>query len=191
MAPANLTPQFVKPENPFDTEGSFGSELRIRIIGPLRDAGWAAHFGTLQTALMARRSSARAIDRATLDFSRCTWADPLPLLTLTMALAEFVQNGGIAEVVLPGSDAPDLKARRLLRFLALEGFADQMLNVGICLRNAQANIITSQHIPELSDIDVPLRYADSHCISAWILKMPEDITEALDQIEGNYSPPCE
>jgi len=182
MAPTSSTCKAVSPENPFNTQESTGSEFRIRVSGSLRDAGWAAHFGTLQAAMAECKFNEKTIDRVALDLSLCTWADPLPLLTSTMALAVFVQQGGKAEILLPRPDSPGVKHKRLLRFIALEGFANQMLDLGISLKNALNPSIDSQQISEFAKIEVPLRYADSRCIPAWILSLSADMEEALGQI---------
>jgi hypothetical protein len=179
-------PEPVYPQNPFVTDTQ-GSKLTVWVSGSMRDDGWAAHFYELQIAMRERRFQSKCIDHVELDLSNCIWADPLPLLAFTMALGELVKQGGKATVVLPVSNQPEVEPKRLLRFMALEGFAGQMLDLGIAIKNSQYPNIDHPQIEEFAAIEVPLRYADSHCIPVWILHLSKDIKEAHDQIEKGIS----
>nr|VFJ59472.1 MAG: Phosphoribosyl transferase domain-containing protein [Candidatus Kentron sp. DK] len=158
--------------------------LRIAIPGGiLGDDGWAAHFGVLQDAMREGRFLSQTFTSVVLDLSRCIWADPLPLLAFTMALGEFVLQGkGAATVVLPESSTDSEKDKRatateydrLLKFLALDGFLEQMIGLGISLRNSQGSEITEGEIKKFEDAVVSLRYVNSQCIPALVLDLSKD-----------------
>lgn len=117
-----------RPNNPFRIRVKNGG-LHVRIADELHDAGWAAWFGSIQEALRLSRMGDEQFNRCLVDFQDCTWADPLPLLSLSISLLEFERNGGHVGIKLPPipaeQDRNPLDPRhKLLRFLAREGFMD-------------------------------------------------------------------
>ncbi|MBT8421316.1 MAG: hypothetical protein KJO08_10730, partial [Gammaproteobacteria bacterium] len=191
---SNQQTESVRPPNPFYTKWE-GEVLRIGIPGKiLGDDGWAAHFGAIQTAIRERSFQSNDIRSVVLDLSQCTWVDPLPLLAFTMAFGEFVLQGGKAAVVLPVSDHQADESRRLLQFLALEGFLEQMLKLEIFVKDSRDKEITEKEIKDFGDASVSLRYVNSQCIPALILELSEEeekytkdikeeINEQLDRAE--------
>lgn len=128
---------------PFETQWNEG-QLTLVAARDLNERSWAAWFGTIQAGLEKRQWHGRKIDMCVLDLSYCRWADPLPLLSLALSLADFEANGGVVRVLLlkrcselnrspsTSSEANErqrdcIVRERLLKFLAREGFLDLLV----------------------------------------------------------------
>lgn len=120
--------------------------LTLVAASDLNERSWAAWFGEVQAALDERQWNRVDIRVCVIDLRHCHWADPLPLLSLALSLANFEAKGGEVRVVLPGvsskpsviqhpDSGPDIHQRkslngeRLLKFMAREGFLDLLARV--------------------------------------------------------------
>lgn len=132
-----LRPPLPKPFEPDWTDGV----LTLVAASDLNERSWAAWFGSLQAGLEARQWQSQNIRSCQIDLRPCRWADPLPLLSLALSLANFEAKGGEVRVFLPeacpkpgeirpAGSGPDTRQRdclergRLVKFMAREGFLD-------------------------------------------------------------------
>ncbi len=107
----------------------------------LNERSWGAWFGELQAALDERQWKGHDIRVCVIDLRPCRWADPLPLLSLALSLANFEAKGGEVRLFLPETcpkpsviqradsgqnihQRECLDRERLLKFMAREGFLD-------------------------------------------------------------------
>lgn len=104
--------------------------LSLKASEDLCDRRWGAWFGEIQAALHQSKWKGQALDHCRIDLTACAWADPIPLLSLGIALAQFVQQGHGASLVLPtANDRQKSAQNRLLKFLAKEGFIELFRNI--------------------------------------------------------------
>lgn len=130
---------------PFDVRWTNGV-LTLVTASDLNERSWAAWFGDLQAGLDERQWQGQEIRTCEVDLRPCRWADPLPLLSLALSLANFEDKGGEVWVSLPetcpksgeiqvtdsGQDdfrRDCLERGRLLKFMAREGFLDLLTRV--------------------------------------------------------------
>ncbi len=67
----------------------------------LNDTSWGAWFGEIQSILRAGSHENRIFKKCRVDLSYCSWADPLPLLSLALTLSEYEETGGKVLIVFP------------------------------------------------------------------------------------------
>ena len=98
----------------------------------LDDTSWAAWFARYQAAFRQRvlgdNGQVKPFSRCRIDLRATAWADPSPLLSIALAIAEFVADGNIVTILLPSVPStakatPEPQAS-FLKFLAKEGFLD-------------------------------------------------------------------
>ena len=88
----------------------------------INDASWGAWFGPIQKALRLGHWNNSPFSHCHVDLSSYQWADPLPLMSLSISLAEFEQKGGSVTLNLPSNNSTEIKCKRLLKYMAREGF---------------------------------------------------------------------
>src|SRR3984957_16011387 len=175
--------------------------LRIQVASELSDAGWAAWFGPAQRALRTRIWNGEAIVHCNLDLTSTGWADPLPLMALAVALAEFEDDNHTVKVTLASADdATPQDQRRFLKFLAREGFTDILIFVRVrefpsklikqrVPRSTYVGeaVLTTGLIDTLEELNVPLAFERSTCLRAKLLWFGSitapDHSRALDDID--------
>jgi|GEM_PF-2167952 len=130
---------------PFDARWSDGV-LTLVAGSDLSERSWAAWFGDLQAGLDERNWQGKDIRTCVIDLQPCRWADPLPLLSLALSLANFETKGGEVQLFLPeacpkpgevrltdsgqdGLPRDRLEGGRLLKFMTREGFLDLLTKV--------------------------------------------------------------
>jgi len=130
---------------PFEAQWTDGV-LTLVVASDLNERSWAAWFGGLQASLDERQWQGQDIHTCVIDLRPCRWADPLPLLSLALSLANFEAKGGEVRLFLPeacpkpgeirpidsGQDDLQrdcLERGRLLKFIAREGFLDLLTRV--------------------------------------------------------------
>jgi hypothetical protein len=111
---------------PFDLAHNDGA-LYVAIRESLRDRQWAAYSGPIQRALQTREWRGMDVGALSIDFKKCTWADPLPLLYLLLIAQRFRDDGGSVRIILP---LPTKESGRFLKFLSQEGFLDCFRRIG-------------------------------------------------------------
>ena len=174
-----------------------GALLRIK-TQVLSDRIWASYFGEVERWLLCRDRLSLAELR--IDLRRCTWADPLPLLSLLLLSRRLIaDNTDVvwllrrsalpAETSVPnpiesiglGTIASHIRAAspagRLIRYLATDGYLEQAL-----LSKIKLVVTGNDEREEISDaaslskwIDLPdeLAYANATIIPVQILEVPE------------------
>lgn len=181
---------------PFQLERKGADELNVTISKDFGERVWGAWFGELQQALETCRWKSQPIVTLHVDFSFCRWADPLPLLSLSLALAGFESNGKAVRLTFPSDcaktaqevkdEAEDCRNRnRFLKFLAREGFLEllvrrQPVTPPACLaatkqplRNVTLgkNILKESDLTRLGELWAPLVFEESTCLPARLLNM--------------------
>lgn len=164
--------------------------LTLTVNEELSDASWGAWFAEVQHALREGRWKDQNFTHCHLDFRRCNWADPLPLLSIAISLSEFERGGGAVSLEFSPpaqneqlSDQRYLNHSRLLKFLAREGFLELLWKSAIEAvtgkpadgeaRGRQLVIgdepLTSQMLAELRELPVSLAFERSTCLPATML----------------------
>jgi hypothetical protein len=145
---------------PFETQWTDGT-LTLVVASDLNERSWAAWFGGLQASLDERQWQGQDIHTCVIDLRPCRWADPLPLLSLALSLANFEAKGGEVRLFLPeacpkpgeirpadsgqdGLQRDCLERGRLLKFLAREGFLDLLTRVQPMTRLDGASQLSQQ-----------------------------------------------
>ena len=73
--------------------------LKVIIGESLRDRAWAAYFGQIQQALYNKCwKGSNPVDKCLYDLSKCTWADPLPLLYLILSAFDLTENSSLKKL---------------------------------------------------------------------------------------------
>ena len=67
----------------------------------LNDTSWGAWFGEIQNILKSGYYQKRIFNQCHVDLSYCSWADPLPLLSLALSLSEYEETGGKVSMAFP------------------------------------------------------------------------------------------
>ena len=197
---------------PFEVLWSEGV-LTLRAASDLNERSWAAWFGGLQIGLDERQWRGQDILTCVIDLRLCRWADPLPLLSMALSLANFEAKGGEVQVILPEVYPGNVEVRagredalqqdyhggRLLKFMAREGFLDLLTRVQPVTRpdglsqpsqqDRQTQIGTQpfppERIPELRELHAPLAFEESTCVPAMLLALDmERPASATKTLEG-------
>lgn len=180
--------------------------LTLVAASDLSERSWAAWFGEIQAGLEKRKWKGQDIQTCTIDLRPCRWADPLPLLSLALSLAEYERKDGHqVRVHLPGECEkqtnagrthanPDcLERGRLLKFMAREGFLDllagrQLLTAldgtprpPLGSREAWLGDKTFQveDISRLRELQAPLAFEESTCVPAVLLALDKESSAPL------------
>lgn len=183
-----------------------GQTLVLKAQGEINDASWGARFGVIQNGLRNKRWDDQKITKCHLDLMLCTWADPLPLLSLAITLSEFEQANGQVAISLPEKNSPSLAHRQFLKFIAREGFLD-LLAHPLIIRlpsHAPSSIDSFKRPParkvklgsatlddglldDLKQLNVPLAFERSTCLPAIMLRLTNPLTgdgnKTLDEID--------
>lgn len=181
---------------PFQIGWEGADELGITISEDFGERVWGAWFGELQQALETCRWENRPIRMIHVNFSSCRWADPLPLLSLSLALADFESNGKAVRLTFPSGcaktaqevneEAEDCRnCTRFLKFLAREGFFELLVRrqpavspaslpaIKPPLRNVTLgdSILEEGDLTRLGEVWTPLVFEESTCLPARLLNM--------------------
>ena len=158
------------PTSPFQVYFPTKSQLTITITEPLRDAAWAAYFGEIQYYL--RNQTLEIFDpklmEVVFDLSPCEWADPLPLLSIIIAIAEFQDAPNKTRIKLPAIKNSSLSTKRFLKYLAKERFASQFLKFASEVFDDDG-LVTENHLENYENLSTELAYVNSTCIPAEII----------------------
>lgn len=179
-----------------------GQKLTLTSEQELNDASWGAWFGSLQQALRLKLWKGKSFSHCHVDLTSCPWADPLPLMSLSVALAEFEQAGGSVSLAFASFDKADGGEQRLLKYMAREGFMSLLADSAIAhfpsrtgetktLANRNVSIgndpLTKELLEQLKDLNVPLAFERSTCLPVTMLHLhrPQDLddTKTLNDID--------
>ena len=142
--------------------------LKINVLEDLRDNAWAAYFGDIQYILDNPINYDPIISEVLFDFTLCEWADPLPLLSIIISIAEFTNKGNKARVKLPSVKNATAKAKGFLKYLAKEGFAYQIMKYASYVFDDEGEV-TVAHLQKYGDLSYELSYVNSTCMPAEII----------------------
>lgn len=187
----------IKPLETGLTANLHDRKLTLTVSRELNDAGFAAHFGPIQEALETKVMGGQGFDSCILNFEACEWADPLPLLSLGLIVEQFVRSGGGLNVLLPHEECEEVNCRRLLKYMAREGFITMLQGRSVqslCASEGKTGHsqrrlvtilgepVTEERIQSLKDLNVDLAFERSTCLPATILHLDHS------DIESNSGP---
>jgi hypothetical protein len=110
-------------------------EFLILIPEKFRNKCWSESFGIIQKKL---RDIPENIKKISVDFIKCNWADPLPLLSLLIALSEI--SNSISKIIyLPKPNVGIQEQKRFLAFVFKEGFLENCLAFKIKVIHSEGN----------------------------------------------------
>lgn len=73
----------------------------------LNDTSWGAWFGEIQNILKSGDYQKCIFKQCHVDLNYCSWADPLPLLSLALTLSEYEETGGKVSIAFPAIPSND------------------------------------------------------------------------------------
>jgi len=162
--------------------------IHIKIGEEYRDKGWDIYFGNIQETLKKSNSS-----NLHLWMDKCKWADPFPLLSLAIAVAEWRSKGKHLTLRLPDSDSLCHEQKGFLAFIAKERFLDTIVRYPANNSHGTIEIFDGDH--EITDniIDYTERaismsshmaYQNPGCVAAKIMDMAvcDDIGGEVDAL---------
>ena len=160
--------------------------LTVSIMGEFRTKEWSACFGDIQSHLEEKLFKGMPVCTVRVDLSKCTWIDPIPLLSLLIALSQFKDSLHSSDIVvetyLPGISINENKtitgtsksAGIVLKFLAQEGFLEKFVKLGPTYTTNKQNMISiceddqEISIKKLTHIPTVLNYLNCFVIPATI-----------------------
>lgn len=154
--------------------------LSLKVPERFRDSYWADNFPEVQQAMRdCMLEDGRKFSGVSVNFSRCSWADPIPLLSILLALIQFKKRWGTVRVHLPdfasiiGSDQEQGIARtRFTKFLAEEGFLEQLLIHKIDVLDQHGDLVNEEKILLFRELATSLVYQNAQCIPMTTLSFP-------------------
>lgn len=174
----------------------WGDELVLTSGDELNDARWGAWFGAIQSLIRYGQANGTPFKSCHLNLRECCWADPLPLLSLALTLAEYERKGGQVRITFPSvprskdlvnscKDSVETKQARLLKYLAREGFISLLvgsMTTHLPIDSATtlfserkimfgADELGSGELDSLKDLPVSLAFERSTCLLATLLDL--------------------
>lgn len=181
---------FLNMNNHFDNR-QINNIYLITLPEEFRNGIWAAKYGPIQHHLRVLSSD---VEMVVVNAKSCRWIDPFPMLSLLLSLAEISSEKRIC-FVIPDIISDD--SRRILEFLAKEGFFSIMLKYGIqvLFEHDYNDFITNNYSQNKSkhyvdwistNVNGYLYYNDSTILEASIddLAMYKDENDIEKYIEG-------
>lgn len=174
--------------------------LVLKAQEDFNEGSWGAWFGQIQQVLRQGAWKGKTITSCHLDFTDCRWADPLPLLSIAICMADFEKIGGSVSLAFPAPCVPSesgelncdersVDQSRLLKFLSREGLLQILAfpeirslstSSALVLKRRVVTIggekITSDEnrseiLKKLSELWVPLAFEESTCLKATLLNI--------------------
>ncbi|HIJ85026.1 MAG TPA: hypothetical protein HPQ00_12600, partial [Magnetococcales bacterium] len=144
----------------------------ISVPGDLRDEDWSGRFGKVQKEVLNAPEACLII----LDLTITTWMDPLPTLSLAILLQQRYDQHQIKSHIFIGKGGRDQQTeehRRLLKFLATQGFLKIFQQCCDFLWDHTV-LDFDRMIITYCALDYPLRYRDPDCILAEMLNLEDE-----------------
>lgn len=192
----SVDPERPSHRRPFELARGPANQLRVAINPDFSERAWGAWFGELQQALEQGVWTTEPITSVHIDFSACRWADPLPLLSLALALADFESPHKSVCLTFPSEckkrskdyrdAAIDCRKRTaFLKFLAKEGFLELLArkhpvtsperptSKGTSMRKVTfgKKEISEDDLRLLGETWAPLIFEESTCLPARLLQL--------------------
>ncbi|MCL2041033.1 MAG: hypothetical protein FWG84_03205 [Bacteroidales bacterium] len=160
------------------SSSTIGTTYTVTIPEKLRNKGWAESFGNIQEEL---RNLSENFDEIKVNFTKCNWADPLPLLSLLIALSEIPNN--ISKTIhLPTPNVYSFEQKRFLAFVFKEGFVENCSQFNIRVLHSTSNEFSEKEKEQIiNNYEKYLSYTDCTIL-------PAKIVNLLDMVgdEKNY-----
>ena len=162
----------------FFNETFSGNQLNIIIPERYRTDKWSLHFGELQQAIVSKKYKNDDISAICIDMSGCIWMDPLPLLSLIIALFEYKSDNNRIIINLHEfcernvSDDFNL----FLAFMVQEGFMGQFIKMEaeIYFMNNPAPLKDGDHIYKyLSELAFNIGFISRNMLLAEVKDLKE------------------
>ena len=147
--------------------------ILITLPNEFRNKNWSESYGRIQIKL---RNLNNSITEILIDGTKCYWADPLPLLSLIISLAEITNKQIEKKLYLPYLPQTSLKQKRFLAFIEKEGFLDNFSKYNIKLLTATENEEIYKSIDEsyrliLKEYEKHLSYSDCSVIESKVIDL--------------------
>ena len=146
----------------------YEEKIIINIGSTFRDRKWDQYWGNIQYNL--RKTKAKTVD---VLLSECWWADPGPLLSLSMALTECRSKGKYINIFLPDINSLQKNKRAFLGFLGKEMFFDTLIAYNTeggnktCVYNGNNKVANLENFREfLTSLSLYTSYKNATCITA-------------------------
>ncbi len=167
---------------------SYQNIYTLSFFDKYRDNDWSATFGNIQKELLLNSPKEIFI-----DFNKCIWMDPNPLLSLILLVEECRVRNTLVNVVIPSDKKILEKQKSFIGFLVKENFLDCLLgitsktfgkNTKLFLESPNTDITSGY--PAFKNIFLKYSshvwYKNSTCIPADLLKNIEslDIEKYVD-----------
>lgn len=149
-----------------------------------RDEFWAKEYGQYQAAVEGQVFDGQKITSITYDISRVFWVDPIPALSLLMDIAKFHKIGGQVRVLLPSLTGATDGSLKLLRFLAHEGFIEELLKRRIKVEDEYGHTIGNSIFNKYLNIEQSYRVIYSPFVKITLLNLSNNINvrKSVDSI---------
>lgn len=145
--------------------------IKIKFFKQFRNKQWGIYFGYIQKLL----DNEKEIEHITFDFSRCQWMDPLPLLSFIVSVRTFTENNKQSRVSIKVSNEDTSSksvTKKLLKFLAIEGFLKEFLKITRDVYN-DSYIIDEAKIESLNHLDIQLQYNNCSILPCAVINLDE------------------
>jgi hypothetical protein len=176
---------------------SFSIELHDKTL--LIDLGvifrydiWAQEFPIIQSTLENPAYKGVIYKKVSIDITKCTWVDPLPLLSLLLSIHEAHKKGKEIELIVPDVDL-QIKERetdKVIKFLYSEGFLSQFARVcSIISRTGQIvydksyGYSNEKILGTYAKINSSLYYTNSSILPPLIIDTKKQFIQGLDHID--------
>ncbi|MCF1457971.1 MAG: hypothetical protein LPH21_10595 [Shewanella sp.] len=147
----------------FPTSGEDG----VKIVSSFRDVAWAAYGERLEVLINNYKLKLQRSRPFILDFSQCTWADPVPLLSVLLFGGQLTKESyQVKFVITPSSELTE--ADKFPVFFMKHGFFEATKSVGIEVCDTEGNRIEREEKLEYLTKEAVLTYRHPVIIPAKI-----------------------
>lgn len=151
----------------------------VKLPCKFRNQGWAEDFGQIQKDL---RNLKKSIEQVIIDATACEWVDPLPMLSLTIALSE--KTDIYKEFIIPSLDDINTNQKKVLAFLEKEGFLSELNRHGVNVLSGSEKTIYAENNDFknkiIQDFGNELQYTESTILEATVTDLKKIGIENID-----------
>lgn len=153
---------------------------------------WVKDFPVIQKTLDEATYNGLNYKKISIDFSKCSWVDPLPILSLLLSTFESYKKGKEIELIVPDVDLriKERETDKVIKYLYLEGFLSQFGRIAsIISRTGQIvydkpRAYTNEKIlHSYSKINTSLYYTNSSILPAQIIDTKKLFQQGLEHID--------
>lgn len=164
------------------------NHLTVNVGQSFRNLEWADDFGSIQKAIEERAVGKNRFTNLSFDFSNCEWVDPLPVLSMLIAVNEFVKQGGNVVFLAPRISNVSSHSDKVMKFLFEEGFLE-LISKCCTIKYPDGEILFTRgdkfpgSLAAFGKIKFSLFYTNSSVLPAQILDTRDLFGENLDNID--------